>query len=503
MQIAPHLSLLFTNEPRREPTWIVVERGRGRRAKICQVFEALGFVYPGETHEIGPCYLTVVEGDAKRALEAIWEWFLDVGLKVPEDRPGWVYNSVLYSFHPGGTIGSNCLDLGGFNAARSQLLPLLHRLGVTHIWMLPLEEPSIYNPRDYYKFQEGLGTPEEFRRLVEEAHRLGMKVFIDIVPHGGTPGHGKYRGNPPDMLVYTEEGRTLPYWCFDFRHRGWQEYIRKVAEFYVKTYGIDGFRIDAAHGSKVPNWNHKGKFVPMSSPYPRASLSVREGGLQIIRTIREAVRRWNHEGAVLAEVEGAPYAAEADIVYDFGTCHKFTLIRRMSPAEFAEYLKDWFHEQKFTDPKGTLRLRYTESHDTVRSQGIYGVALMRVLWAICCWLDGVPMLYHEQEVGHEAYLSKIIAIRRLLPELRQGESFFDVVESKTEGVLAFLRSDGERASIVVANLNPEEVEAILSVPPERIEPKGTRKWFIWNGMRDEWLPKGGGASPPLSCGGSK
>ena len=129
MQIAPHLSLLFTNEPRREPTWIVVERGRGRRAKICQVFEALGFVYPWETHEIGPCYLTVVEGDAKRALEAIWEWFLDVGLKVPEDRPGWVYNSVLYSFHPGGTIGSNCLDLGASMRQGANFCPSSTGLG--------------------------------------------------------------------------------------------------------------------------------------------------------------------------------------------------------------------------------------------------------------------------------------------------------------------------------------------------------------------------------------
>ena len=266
MQIAPHLSLLFTNEPRREPTWIVVERGRGRRAKICQVFEALGFVYPWETHEIGPCYLTVVDGDAKRALEAIWEWFLDVGLKVPEDRPGWVYNSVLYSFHPGGTIGSNCLDLGGFNAARSQLLPLLHRLGVTHIWMLPLEEPSIYNPRDYYKFQEGLGTPEEFRRLVEEAHRLGMKVFIDIVPHGGTPGHGKYRGNPPDMLVYTEEGRTLPYWCFDFRHRGGRNTFARWPSFMSRHMGSTASESTQHMVAKFPIGTTRGSSCPCRTP---------------------------------------------------------------------------------------------------------------------------------------------------------------------------------------------------------------------------------------------
>ncbi len=491
VQVAPNCSLLFTNDFRKETAWVAVLKKSKGKAKVDHGFSTLGFVEPGEVHEIGTAYLTVVEGDAEKALKAIWDWCDEIGMRVPADRPDWLYDSVLYSFHPGGAIGSNCLDLGGFEAARTQLLPHLKRLGLSHIWMLPLEEPSIYNPRDYYRFQQGLGAPEDFKRLVDKAHTLGMRVFIDIVPHGGTPLHGKYRGNPPDMLAYTEDGKTFDYWCFDFRHKGWQKYIARVAEHYVKTYGIDGYRIDAVHGSRTPNWNHKGKFAPMSSPYPRASLSVREGGLQMIRAIRGAVKRFKPDGAVLGEVEGAAYAAEADVVYDFATCYRFTHIRQKSPAEFAEYLRQWLHEQKYTDPRGALRLRYTESHDTVRSQGIYGVSLMRAFWAICCWLDGVPMLYHEQEIGHEAFVERVIAIRRLLPELERGETFFDIVKSETPGVFAFLRSDGKSASVVVANLNPEPVEAALSIPSGEIPPKGAKRWFIWNAMHDEWLPRSG------------
>ncbi|MFN3422872.1 MAG: alpha-amylase family glycosyl hydrolase, partial [Armatimonadota bacterium] len=279
-------------------------------------------------------------------------------IKVPSDRPNWVHKVALYSFDAGGTIGSDFKDLGGFAMAQKVLLPIVHSLGFGAIWLLPIEDRSPYHPRDYYRIRDGLGTPEEYKALISEAHRLGLKVWQDIVPHGGSPEHGRVRGNKPWWLVFDEEGNALNYWCFDFREPEWQRYIEEVAEHYVRTFKIDGFRVDAVGGSRTMNWRRQG-FPPSEKvpsnvpadwwrselakiggqvpplPYERGSLTLREGGLQMLQVIRKATRKHNPDGAILGEVGTAPYMQEADVIYDFALGHNYLMrLRDFSAAEF-------------------------------------------------------------------------------------------------------------------------------------------------------------------------
>lgn len=489
VQQTPHRTLLFLSDDRADPARVDV-REHEARLSIEQGFALKGWVRPNVTHDIGSAYMGVIAGPYESGLRAIWDWMDDVDLRVPSDRPDWVRDAVLYCFHPGGTIGSNCLDLGGFAAAREQLMPLVARLGATAIWVMPLEDRSIYHPRDYYKFQGGLGTPEEYRALVAEAHRLGLKVWQDLVPHGASPAYGPLRGNPPGMLAYDEEGKTLNYWCYDFRHCGWQQYIAQVAEHYVRTYGIEGYRIDAVGGSKIPNWNHLGHFVPMSAPYARASLAKREGGLQMIATIRNAVKKHKpFEGSVLAEVNSSPpYAAAADVVYDFTLCGILARLRQTPPAEFVKALQRWLEEQKHADPRGTVRLRYIESHDTVRAQGRYGVSATRALAALTTWTDGMPMIYHEMEIGHQCFLRRVFEVRQELPELRRGEAFYRAVQCETPGVFTCLRLHQDLASVVLINLNPHQVEVVATLPIEQLPLKANERYAVYDAMPDRWLP---------------
>lgn len=59
-------------------------------------------------------------------------------------------------------------------------------LGVTGIWLMPIMEaprqhPHGYHVVDYYAVEEDYGANEDFLRLVEEAHRRGIRVIIDLV----------------------------------------------------------------------------------------------------------------------------------------------------------------------------------------------------------------------------------------------------------------------------------------------------------------------------------
>ena len=522
LQQSKDLTLLFINDARRDPAvthlWAVDDA-----VFVIHEFVAMGWAEPNEPQTVGSAFLEVVPEPLPKALRtAFWQWYDDVGIKVPADRPKWVNEVALYSFHPGGTIGSNFLDLGGFAMAKRHLLPIIRWLGFSAIWLLPIEDRGVYNPRDYYRFQEGLGTEEEYRQLVDEAHRLGMKVWQDIVPHGGTPEHGKVRGNKPWWLVFDEDGNALNYWCFDFREPDWQRYIGQVAEHYVKTFGIDGFRVDAVGGSRMMNWRRKG-FPPAEKvpdnvpadwwqkglaeaggqvpmlPYERGSLTLREGGLQMLRVIRQATKRFNPDGAILGEVEPVPYMQEADVIYDFTLCHRHLMrLREVSPAEFVFALQRYFEEQRFAEPKGTVRLRYAESHDSLRAQYWLGVSAVRAFMALTFWVEGMPMLYHEAEIGHGVFIQRALSIRNALPELQTGDALYTdadhsspLVKTNPDGIFTCLRTkDYVRASVPVINFNPNPVTAIIHLPIELLKLKENDRYAIWEGMTGAKLVEG-------------
>jgi glycosidase len=91
-----------------------------------------------------------------------------------------IYQILVRSFSPPG-------DLNGVTAR----LDDLHALNVNILWLMPIHPygqvkkkgslGSPYAVRDYYAIDSPLGTKDDLRRLVQEAHRRRMKVIIDMV----------------------------------------------------------------------------------------------------------------------------------------------------------------------------------------------------------------------------------------------------------------------------------------------------------------------------------
>ena len=454
-----------------------VQEGRGE-IRVTQSFSMQGHMRGGVTQRVGDTWLWVQPNDAETALRRLPEWFAAVGQVPPEGRPDWLKRVILYSFHPGGTIGSNCRDLGGFPSATA-LLPHIDSLGCNAIWLMPLEDKSIYWPRDYYKLQEGIGTPDDFKAFTARARSLGMRVWQDCVPHGGGNEFPRAKAHP-EWLAQNEDGSTLHYWCFDFNWPTWIDYMRGVVSFYMREYGLDGFRIDACGGSKIPNWNPE-------IPYARASHAQAQGGFAMQRALREEVRRVKPDGANLAEVGASVHGAVSDSTYDFDLCYHVLHDFRRVPADvFVPRLRRWLHEQQCAEVPDLVRMRHVESHDSLRSGLWYGADAQRALVALISWIHGIPMVYHEMEDGHYEAYRRIFHVRRHVPELNAGAADYLSV-SAPSGVFACLRSGARparadaawheeyawdtrpdtagRASIVLVNLNGTAVTGTVSVPP--------------------------------------
>ncbi|MDR3690514.1 MAG: alpha-amylase family glycosyl hydrolase [Fimbriimonas sp.] len=456
LQLAPDLTLFFASYTQDSPGISMVE-GRGS-VEMRQSVAAQGILKADVPQEIGTVSMLVSPSPYRDALPSLWKWMDDVGLKVPADRPDWVNGAVIYGFHPGGTIGSGFKDQGGFEAATERLLPDIPRLGATAIWVLPIESESPYWPKDYYALMDGIGTFDQYRAMVARAHQLGLHVLQDLVPHGGSP-RAVHNIQHPEFMLRKEDGTTFDYWLNDFGNPGWQRYIADVARHYVKDFDVDGYRVDACYGSKEPNWSP-------SIPYSRASLAVMQGGLGMDSGIRNAVREIKpRDGAILAEVESARHAACSDIQYDFALCYN-VLDRwaEMPAADFASQLQTFLDERQYAYPRGTLLLRHIESHDSLRSQLRFGVEGMHAMYALAAWIDGVPLIYHNMDIGNTAAIAEINAVRHLRPEIARGEALYRSVQCDTPGVFTCLRHLGSRNSVVVINFNREPVQTKLTWP---------------------------------------
>ncbi len=445
--------------------------------RVTQSFNMQGHVRKGVAQKVGDAWLWLQPNDAETALRRMGEWFRFVKQVPPEDRPDWLKRVILYSFHPGGTIGSQCKDLGGFKAA-TEFLPHIRRLSCNAIWLMPLEDKSIYWPRDYYKLQEGLGTPDDYKALTAKAHALGMRVWQDCVPHGGSNEYPRAKQHP-EWLVQNEDGSTLHYWCFDFNWPTWIDYMSDVVSFYTREYGLDGFRIDACGGSKIPNWNP-------AIPYARASHAQAQGGFAMQRALRKAVKAIRPDGANLAEVGASVHGVVSDSTYDFDLCyHVLHDFRKVPAGVFVPRLRRWLHEQQCAEVPDLVRMRHLESHDSLRSGLWYGARPQRALLALISWIDGIPMVYHEMEDGNFDVFRKIFHVRSHVPELNIGEADYLSVTAP-EGVFACLRTvtvpkedssvwhsdyawdktpqTPDRASVVLVNLDGREATGTVSVP---------------------------------------
>ena len=197
----------------------------------------------------GDDYLLVVDG---RALPDPCSRFQPEGIRGPSRivRPrslsplGLSLDAlVLYELHVGTFSAA-----GTFDGVAEQL-PRLRDLGVTAIELMPIATfpgnrnwgyDGVYTfaPHPVY------GGPDGFARLVEAAHNAGLGVVLDVVYNHIGPGSDAIAAFGP---YFTDRHRTFWGDALDYAQRGVREWAIQNAEMWVREYGVDGLRIDAAH----------------------------------------------------------------------------------------------------------------------------------------------------------------------------------------------------------------------------------------------------------------
>ena len=202
-----------------------------------------------------------------------------------DQDPLWYKHAIIYEVHIRAFYDSNADGIGDIPGLIEKL-PYIQSLGVTCLWLLPMYPSPLrddgYDIADYYGIHPDYGTVDDFRRLVDEAHRRGIRVLTELVVNHTSDQHpwfqearrdpkspkrnwyvwsdtdDKYRGA---RIIFLDTERSN--WTWDpiakqyFWHRFFshqpdlnydnpevQDAMLNVMKFWLDM-GVDGFRCDA------------------------------------------------------------------------------------------------------------------------------------------------------------------------------------------------------------------------------------------------------------------
>ena len=163
--------------------------------------------------------------------------------------PQWMKNLIIYEVATKGFTSPKGPETGTFNSLRSKLA-YLQELGITGIWLTGY---SLCDPHHFYniwtqyaviepdKFDPTLGTAEEFKGLIGEAHGRGIKVFLDVITHGLMTGSPVIQQHPAWF-----RGGSWGMTDFDWNggHTDLDDWWVRIYSDFVTIYGVDGYRLD-------------------------------------------------------------------------------------------------------------------------------------------------------------------------------------------------------------------------------------------------------------------
>ncbi len=362
----------------------------------------------------------------------------------------WLKDAVFYEIYPQSFYDSNGDGIGDMQGIIEKL-PYVKSLGCNAIWMNPCYDSPFkdggYDIRDHKKVAHRYGTNDDLVRLFEEAHKLGLKVLLDLVPGHTSEEHPWFQESAKaeenacsDRYIWTDNAfcggdgmpfiggehprdaayiinffKCQPALNFGYRdiHAPWQqpidapgplatrEAIKDIMRFWLDQ-GCDGFRVDMAD-SLVKN-DHGYKSATMAvwkdmagaihAEYPEAAL----------------VSEWNNPEQAL----GCGF--DMDFMLDWGGNGYNRLMRFYelnkkgeivrdnsyfkadSHADIWGFLDDWLPAYEKAKDLG-MRCLITGNHDTKRCSFNLTDAERKLAFAMIFTMPGAPFLYYGDEIG--------------------------------------------------------------------------------------------------------
>jgi cyclomaltodextrinase len=381
----------------------------------------------------------------------------DISKETARPTRDWVRDGVVYEIYPRAFSPQG--NLNGITAR----LDDLNDLGVNILWLMPIHPigqekkkgtiGSPYAVRDYYGINPDYGTKEDFKKLINEAHRRGMKVIIDIVANHTSWDSVMMKW--PDFYEHDNSGHiTYPHDWSDVAELNYgnpqlRRYMTDMLKYWIREFDLDGFRCDVAEEVPTDFWENARAELDQIKP---DIVMLAEGHkAELLLKAFDFDYSWPLHSALTNVEQGRDRASDLR-------------------SEWNKEFREW--------PRGSLHMRFSDNHDERRAIARFGEPGALAASALMFTLDGVPLLYNGMEVGDTTesgapalfeklpifwpiaerrpefprFYKQIIALRRSSGALRRGALEW-LRNSDESRVLTFIRRTPDEEMLVAINFS--------------------------------------------------
>jgi alpha-glucosidase len=438
----------------------------------------------------------------------------------------WWQQAVFYQIYPRSFADGNGDGIGDFPGITSKL-DYLQSLGIDALWLSPhYPSPFLdcgYDISDYSDVGPEYGTLDDFKIFLEEAHKRGIRVILDLVLNHSSHQHRWFiesrssRDNPKrDWYVWRDGKADEPpnNWVSIFGGSAW-EYDPTTEQYYYHAFlkeqpdlnwrnpevkqavweavrfwldmGVDGFRLDAIatiyEHPDLPNHPLPIKTEDLANARDFTEEDYRrlmqyqkdQPGLhELMKELRTLVDEYPGDRVLVGEDDDFAYHGSGDdelhLVFNF----PLMKVERLSP-------KHIYHnqvERLSTLPAGAWPCNTLGNHDVSRVKSHYGNGyhdseLARLHLALMLTLKGTPFLYNGEEIGMvDLTLQELDQIRDMAAISRYEVLTEKLKWSHREALAAVMTTTRDRCRTPLqwsaepnAGFSPADVQTWLPVHP--------------------------------------
>ncbi|MCF7740277.1 MAG: T9SS type A sorting domain-containing protein [Candidatus Marinimicrobia bacterium] len=440
---------------------------------------------------------------------------------IRHEHAAWIDSAVIYEITPYSFV------MDGRFPDITNKLPELRELGVNTVWIQPVYRTKWgehgYDVTDYFEIRKDYGNEKELKILIETAHSLGMRVLFDIILNHTSIYHPyaqhtiQYGTNSHYYNYYQREEISAPYSQYYSYYKGfinyfWNElpnlnyenpavrnWMRTACRYWVEEFDIDGYRFDAIWG--------------VNSRRP-----------EFTQNLRLALKRIKPELMLLAEDKASwpmVFDERFDVAYDWApdqswvsqwywatdyadwrSNDQYTIFNTGDPQKRVDRLREAITNRGHGYAENAKILRYMGNNDMLPFLRNHGFARTKMVAALVFSLNGIPLIYNGQEIGHEdhpymtyqifrreisirsqddlglyPYYQKLIRLRRKYSAMR-SENFKEINVSPDQNAYAFHRWKEDQNLFGVVNIMSKSKSITLDLPISELELDSTSDYYL-------------------------
>jgi hypothetical protein len=291
-------------------------------------------------------------------------------------------------------------------------LERIRALGVDVVWFMPIHpigavsrkgsKGSPYSIADYRGVNPEYGTREDFARLIQKAHDLGLRVMIDVV-YNHTAHDSNLLVDHPDWYHQNALGEpvtTVPAWSdiidLNFPNAELEEYLIETLVGWLE-FGVDGFRCDVASLVPIDFWLRARERVARVKP----------GVIWLAESVHAGFVGGRRDARLRAYSDSEVFRA-FDLEYDYDIWPIWqAAVTGQAPVD--RYL-EMIRFQNCIYPGNFVKMRCVDNHDQARIQRIAPGPAQALAWtAFQAFNKGAFLIYAGQEAA-EAHTPSLFEV---------------------------------------------------------------------------------------------